>query len=677
MTRTLLLTLGKRPWLRPAICAGLLSCLCCSNFSYGEQDPTQSNTDAALLQADYRQALYYYFQGDFYNALSQIALIEQRYPLGLKGISEPGVDPELLKGGMSLAWGLEDQAKQIFESLLAVDSGDQVTSEQTRAQAWQLLAKALYQKQQYPAAAKALQFLSPELAAEYLDQQSQDELWYLKSQLSGLLSNAYDPEQLRQQMSVDSLYRQYVTYNQALASLEQGQQQQGLALLEELSGKPRSVMDSLFFTWFSPLYAKDEEEEKLALRDRANLTLGYAYLQQELRPQAKQAFEKVRLDSLDSQAALLGLGWSAAYAKEYQIALSIWDNLKHSSPASEYVLESYLASAYVYEQAFAPTQALAELGQGLHHFQSELVALHSMQEVTSHDSYLLSLANMQQDQQVAVEKGLYFATIMSDSAFVSSLTVLQENLQLRQILSNWQDELASFRLMLVERRIEMQNRIDSLKDHQSLDKLTDFQQQREQLSSLIAQAQQAGGQGLLTSSAALAWQQRLAKAMLTEQTIQLTKKNLGQPALTADYQKRLQRIRGLLLWQDQEDFSERLWDAKKELVAVDELLAQTLKQRQNLVSLLSQSPEYNQQEQQIAALQQRVDEQLLASDSLQVQLLEQMKILFKDKLQQHINQLNDYIVQAQLAVVRLNDQAYRKANGLDQTSNVGVLPDVN
>jgi hypothetical protein len=676
MKRTLLLTLGKALWLRPAIYAGLLSYLCC-NLAYSQQKLADLKEQDALLQADYRQALYFYFQGDFYNALSQIALIELRYPLGLKGISEPGVDPELLKGGMSLAWGLEDQAKQIFESLLAVDSSDQVTSEQTRAQAWQLLTKALYQKQQYQGAARALQYLSPELAAQYLDGQSQDELWYLKSQLSAFLSNGYDPEQLRQQMSADSLYRQYVTYNQALSNMEQGQQQQAVALLEELSGKPRSVVDSLFFTWFSPLYAEDEEEEKLALRDRANLTLGYTQLQLGDNPKAKQAFQKVRLDSLDSQAALLGLGWSAAYGKEYQIALSIWDNLKHSSPSSEYVLESYLASAYAYEQAFAPTQALAELEQGLQHYHSELMDLQNMQDLASQDSYFLSLATVQQDQQVTAEQGLYFAAIMSDSGFVSSLKSLQENLQLRQILINWQDELASFRLMLAERRVETQSRIDSLKDHQSLDKMTDFQQQREQLSRLIELAQQPGGQGLLTSSTALAWQLRLQKAMQTNQSILLAKQALGQPALAADYQKRLQRIDGLLLWQDQEDFSERLWLAKKELLAVDEVLAQTREQRQNLVSLLSQSPEYNHQEQQIAALQQRVDEQLLASDGLQQLLLIRMKTQFKDKLQQYISQLNGYIMQAQLAVVRLNDQAYRKANGLDQASNVGVLPDVN
>jgi hypothetical protein len=425
------------------------------------------------------------------------------------------------------------------------------------------------------------------------------------------------------------------------------------------------------------LYAEDEEEEKLALRDRANLTLGYTQLQLGDNPKAKQAFQKVRLDSLDSQAALLGLGWSAAYGKEYQIALSIWDNLKHSSPSSEYVLESYLASAYAYEQAFAPTQALAELEQGLQHYHSELMDLQNMQDLASQDSYFLSLATVQQDQQVTAEQGLYFAAIMSDSGFVSSLNSLQENLQLRQILINWQDELASFRLMLAERRVETQSRIARLKDNQSLDKLTDFQQQREQLSRLIELAQQPGGQGLLTSSTALAWQLRLQKAMQTNQSILLAKQALGQPALAADYQKRLQRIDGLLLWQDQEDFSERLWLAKKELLAVDEVLAQTREQRQNLVSLLSQSPEYNHQEQQIAALQQRVDEQLLASDGLQQLLLIRMKTQFKDKLQQYISQLNGYIMQAQLAVVRLNDQAYRKANGLDQASNVGVLPDVN
>jgi hypothetical protein len=677
MARFLLSKLSKAQWLRPAIYAGLLACLWCSNVAFAQQNSTQSGAKNPLLQADYRQALYYYFQGDFYHALSQIALIEQRYPLGLRGIAEPGVDPELLKGGMSLAWGLDDQAQQIFERLLSVD--DVNTSQQTRAQAWQLLAKALYQKQQYQGAAKALQYLSAELATKYLDRQSQDEVWYLKSQLSALLSNDYAPEQLRQQMSADSLYRQYVTYNQALTSLQQGQHRLGLSLLEELSSEPKSIVNNLFFNWFSPLYSQGEEEEKLALRDRANLTLGYSQLQLGDNAKAKQAFQKVRLNSLDSQAALLGLGWSAAYGKEYQMALSIWDNLKHSAPSSEYVLESYLASAYAYEHAFAPTQALGELEQGLQHYQSELVALQSMQDMIAKDSYLLSLAAAKQDSQATPENGRYFAAVMSDSVFVSSLAALQENLQLRQRLSTWHNELDNFRLMLQERKVETQDRIARLKGHQSLDKLADFRRQREKLSSLIEQAQQPGGQGLLTPSPGLVWQHRLHKAIETEQAIQMTKQALAQPALSGAYQQRLQRIRGLLLLQDQDQFSERLWDARKQLIALDKVLDKTQAQQQNLVKLLSQSPEFSQQEQQITALQLRVDEQLLASDGLQQQLLKQMRALFNDKLQQYVVQLNNYIMQSQLAVVRLNDQAYRKANGLDQVSNTdsGALPDVN
>src|SRR5690349_23350053 len=50
--------------------------------------------------------------------------------------------------------------------------------------------------------------------------------------------------------------------------------------------------------------------EQLVLRDKANLTLGYQYLQEQRGPAARAAFARIRAQGPYSNRGLLGLGWA-------------------------------------------------------------------------------------------------------------------------------------------------------------------------------------------------------------------------------------------------------------------------------------------------------------------------------------------------------------------------------
>lgn len=56
--------------------------------------------------------------------------------------------------------------------------------------------------------------------------------------------------------------------------------------------------------------ATPKDAEAYALRDKANLTLGYHFLQKELGGTAKPIFARVRIDGPFSNRALLGMGWA-------------------------------------------------------------------------------------------------------------------------------------------------------------------------------------------------------------------------------------------------------------------------------------------------------------------------------------------------------------------------------
>src|SRR5690606_4266190 len=63
-------------------------------------------------------------------------------------------------------------------------------------------------------------------------------------------------------------------------------------------------------------------EELLALKDKANLALGFAYLQAGQADAAMPLLMRVRLNGPQSSRALLGLGWALAAAGRHEEALT-------------------------------------------------------------------------------------------------------------------------------------------------------------------------------------------------------------------------------------------------------------------------------------------------------------------------------------------------------------------
>src|SRR4030095_11170229 len=69
-------------------------------------------------------------------------------------------------------------------------------------------------------------------------------------------------------------------------------------------------------------------EELAALRDKATLALGYAWLKPGKANEAKAALQRVRLEGPQSNKALLGAGWADSAEKRYTNALAPWLELR-------------------------------------------------------------------------------------------------------------------------------------------------------------------------------------------------------------------------------------------------------------------------------------------------------------------------------------------------------------
>lgn len=85
---------------------------------------------------------------------------------------------------------------------------------------------------------------------------------------------------------------QYIRYNLGVAKINQGKVQEGHDLLDRVGR-------------FSA-----NDDEGLALRDKANLVLAYDFLRREQGGTAVPVFQRIRLDGQFANRALLGLGWA-------------------------------------------------------------------------------------------------------------------------------------------------------------------------------------------------------------------------------------------------------------------------------------------------------------------------------------------------------------------------------
>ena len=111
--------------------------------------------------------------------------------------------------------------------------------------------------------------------------------------------------------------------------------------------------------------------EMIALKDRANLALGFAYLQKKNPQKARVALERVRLNGPYSNKALLAIGWADAQLGDYKAALVPWTELRNRNLLDAAVQESYLAVPYAYGQLSANAQSAEFYETAVEQFSAE------------------------------------------------------------------------------------------------------------------------------------------------------------------------------------------------------------------------------------------------------------------------------------------------------------------
>lgn len=355
---------AKKIW-RPCLRVGmfLLSALPCAHLSAAGENP------ASVSDLRYGVSLYHYFQHDYLAAVSELQVAELR-----GGIAGHDNVPPVLRGEMSLAFGLESSATQMFEQATY-----QHGSESVRNAAWFYLSKMRFRRGDWQGARDSLLQIEGDIEPSL-----RDELNAMQVNValrSGDLATAVS---VMDELDRENPWQPYIFYNLGTSYISAGRIAEGIDYLDRLAAMEFS----------SPEY--------LAVRDKALTAAGFSLMQQRQYTEALTRFSKVQLNSPVVEQALLGYGWSAVELGDYHRALAPWQRLAGRSPLRPAVQEALLAVPYSYEKLGSVGSALSKFEAAEAVFSAELERLDAL-KLSLTPRYLLEVVRFTNAEPFTLE----------------------------------------------------------------------------------------------------------------------------------------------------------------------------------------------------------------------------------------------------------------------------------
>ncbi len=683
--------------------AGLaLSTLLPLTTAFANSGALNAETDKAttaenIARVSKGMAIYQYYQGNNFAALTQLALNDKKAIIDLTGNSE------LFKAGLQLHFQMDAAAGDIFaqQLLQQANAGSNLAY---RDLVYLSFAKALYKKQQYQQAKQALAHLGNHLASEH-----QDDYHFLNAQLLLKLGDINGASAAQQQISAVSIFHRYLAINQAMGLIANKQTKQAISALAKVTDLQPLVLSK----------ADDDENEQQAvtevvitdeleaLLDRANLAMAYLSLEQGQNDQAIDAFKRVRLDSIDSEAAMLGYGWAAANSYDYQTALMVWQQLSNHKLLTLYVLEANVAIGYAYEKMHDSKSAYAayHLAVDKFHQQQQLLdaELENIYGRATANNGSVSKSEAKNDYILSLLRPVTDNATSSKTALTNSLPDGLRGAKVELVLPPAVNTFAVVASNQFQQGLDDLNNVTA-----SITLLNAWQQQLSQLADKFYRQTPAAATGIATSAltanspfskadesklreaqlAELARNYHANSAKLNQQAIAMVGKLfkadpvIGQrqqlqhsylqyqalsrklvkqqqddnyPALKA----RLDRLAGLLLWQ----IGDYYLDADGQH---NKLLANNAKTKLLQSQQLGLSP--------VADMRYQVNSRLVIASSLQQRLLSNLQTSLGQSLAEQRNDLATYLEKAKTAIVHLNDELYIQQRKMSEQP-LSISPD--
>jgi tetratricopeptide (TPR) repeat protein len=580
----------------------------------------------------YGEVLFDFFQEDYFDALTRLLAAEQR-----NEIPHHLPEAELMLGGLYLSYGEHRLAGEIFERVLA-ESVDPALNDRC----WFFLAKIWHERGYQPEAEAALGRITGALPKDLEQQRQMLTAEVLMSQ--GRFADALAA--LEAWKKPGDEWVGYAKYNIGVALVRLGKIEDGARVLDEV-GK-----------------VEPKTPQLAALRDKANVALGYAWLQASRPIEAKPSLERVRLEGPFSNKALLGVGWSDAENNNYRGALAPWLALNDRNLLDSAVQESLLAVPYAYAQLGAQKQAADRYVEAIDAFAAEINRLTTSIDAIEHGDLITELLGEHPDAAGDASgwywrldkvpdtiESRYLYELMASNRFQEALKNYRDLRYLSRNLEHWQQSLGAFDDILDTRQRAYEQRLPTIDESLGSVDLDAMMSHRVEFESRVQQIERTeDAVALGTEDQQKNWRK------LTQMEAVLAQ--LPNDAESNELREKQAFLKGVLEWDMQRDYKARLWAERKSLGDLDRQLREAQRRHHDVRSARDDWPE------KFAALTARIEGlkprvagmQTFAQAALEKQQ-NFLQAIAVNELKAQRDRLNTYVIQARFSLASIYDRA--------------------
>jgi hypothetical protein len=591
------------------------------------------NTDPIVIRdPHYGEVLFYFYQNDYFPAIVRLLAAQEQSQLG-----EHAEQADLLLGGMYLSYGHHLEAADIFERLLA----DNVVPE-IRDRTWFFLAKIWKQRGYLDKSQQALANLSDTLPINLWReaQMLQAQIYIDSAQYENAIA-------MLQAWEGKTEWASYAKFNLGVALVRNGQVDAASRILDELGS-------------IDPF-----NEELTSLRDRANLALGYSLLQDGQPLAAKRPLQRVRLEGPFSNKALLGVGWADAEVENFSRALVPWMELRGRDLLDAAVQESMLAIPYALAKLDSISQAADHYLNAIEAFYEESNRIdQTIGFIESGDVFDQFLADDPLDstgwywrleELPQGPEARYLYHLLATDEFQEGIKNYRDLNYLNKNLDDWRQNVDVFANMLetqIEAYAERLPRVEDALGRADVDGMVD---QKLELDSLLNEIERSNDWLALASESEIEMWGEISGLEIT-------------PALTADIPEadevrdKISMLKGVLQWQLEADFKDRLWRIRRNVRQTGEGLVDTQRLRRHIDDTMRKEPlRFEDLSDRVYGLEPRIDDMILRVAGAMADQREFLQSIAVGELRTQKQRLDVYTVQARFALAAIYDLAATEA----------------
>ncbi len=602
-----------------------------------KQDPSELN------DLYYGEALFYALQENHFDAITRLdAELIQHYALDepeLDSLVSHRSDAEFGVGDLELNYRMHQKAGRAIERVLDAKHVPQII----RNEAAYRLARIYFEKGYYVNALHALQLIQGPVP-----ERIKDEVVLLRGQVEMTQRNYDTAVKLFQSVKGSKSVFGYAQFNLGVALIRADKFKKGAAQLDQVG---------LF---------QDGRREMIALRDKANLVLGNRLLEDGKPLQARQYFERVRLEGPFSNKALLWAGWANAAQLDFRSALVPWTLLHERDPTDAAVQEALLAVPYAYAQLETFGQAALLYGKAVTEFDKEIDRLDSSMRSILEGKLRVALLKDPQERNSTFIQNLrsledapetrYLLELMASHDFQESVKNYRDMEHLRLNLLQWLANIEAYNDLIKIRRNYYEPLLPGIEQ--------EFKTQDALMSSVLLRRDEAERQ-LDTAQ-----RQRDINAFMTQSELVVSgrlarleyrlSRLSPQPGLK-QAKARLARLQGVLDWQVETGYDSRLAVTHEHLKELDKSLEALRVQHQLVVRLKREA--YQSYEGYKVPFRRATTRLRTLNNRIKAIMVQQAAYLEKvavKELDRRRRKLADYRVKARFALAESYDRATKK-----------------